>query len=37
MLTAAPDPDALAEKLGIPKIPHGNLAADSLTWQSAHA
>jgi NAD(P)H dehydrogenase (quinone) len=37
MLTAAPDLDALAEKLGIPKIPHGNLAADSLTWQSAHA
>jgi len=37
MLTAAPDLDALAEKLSIPKIPHGNLAADSLSWQSSHA
>ena len=37
MLTAAPDLDALAEKLSIPNIPHGNLAADSLSWQSSHA
>jgi len=37
MLTAAPDLDALAEKLGIPKIPNGTLAADSLSWQSSHA
>jgi NAD(P)H dehydrogenase (quinone) len=36
MLTAAPDLDALAEKLGIPRIPHGNLAADSRSWQSSH-
>jgi NAD(P)H dehydrogenase (quinone) len=36
-LITAPDVDALAEKLGIPKITHGNLAADSLSWQSSHA
>lgn len=37
MLTTAPDVDALAEKLGIPRIAHGNLAADSLSWQNSHA
>jgi NAD(P)H dehydrogenase (quinone) len=37
MLTSAPDLDAVAEKLGIPRILHGNLAADSLSWQSSHA
>jgi hypothetical protein len=37
MMTAAPDVDALAEKLGIPRIPHGSLAADFVTWQGSHA
>jgi len=37
VLTNAPDVDALAEKLCIPRIPHGNLAADSLSWRSSHA
>ena len=37
MLTSAPDVDALAQKLSIPRILHGNLAADSLSWQSSHA
>ncbi len=37
MLTATPDVDALAEKLNIPKITHGNLAADTLSWQNSHA
>ena len=36
LLTTAPDVDALAKKLGIPQITHGNLAADSLSWQSSH-
>ena len=37
MLTTPPDVDALARKMSIPRIPHGNLAADSLSWQSSHA
>jgi hypothetical protein len=36
LLTTAPDVDALAKKLGIPQITHGNLAADSLSWRSSH-
>jgi NAD(P)H dehydrogenase (quinone) len=36
MLTTAPDVDALAKKLSIPQITHGNLAADSLSWRSSH-
>jgi NAD(P)H dehydrogenase (quinone) len=37
MATRVPDLDALAEKLSIPSIPHGSLAADSLSWRSSHA
>jgi NAD(P)H dehydrogenase (quinone) len=37
MMTAVPDVDALAEKLSIPRISHGCLAADSAIWRSSHA
>jgi hypothetical protein len=36
MLITAPDVDALAKKLGIPQITHGNPAADPLSWQVSH-
>jgi NAD(P)H dehydrogenase (quinone) len=37
LLTPAPNVDILADKLGIPAIPHANLAADSVNWQNSHA
>jgi NAD(P)H dehydrogenase (quinone) len=35
--TPLPDLDALAQKLNIPSIQHGRLAADSATWRNARA
>jgi len=37
LLTPAPNVDILAEKLGIPIIPHASLAADSISWRNSHA
>jgi NAD(P)H dehydrogenase (quinone) len=37
ILTPAPDLEAMAEKLSIPIIPHGSLAADSASWRTSHA
>jgi NAD(P)H dehydrogenase (quinone) len=37
LTTPAPDLEALSDRLRIPKIPHGNLAADSISWRSSHA
>jgi NAD(P)H dehydrogenase (quinone) len=36
LMTPAPNLDALAEKLNIPNIPHGSLAADSMSWRASH-
>jgi hypothetical protein len=37
LTTPAPNLDVLAEKLNIPDIPHGSLAADSISWRASHA
>ncbi len=34
--TPAPDLEKLADRMGLPKIAHGNLAADSPTWRASH-
>jgi NAD(P)H dehydrogenase (quinone) len=36
LITAAPDPSAIADRLAIPRIGHAVLAADSAEWMGSH-
>ena len=36
LATPAPNLEALSKKLNIPSIPHGSLAADSVSWRASH-
>jgi NAD(P)H dehydrogenase (quinone) len=37
LLTTSPDPESIARRLGIPRIAHATLAADSMEWLNSHS
>jgi uncharacterized protein YbjT (DUF2867 family) len=37
LLTRAPDLNAISARLGLPRVSHASLAADSVRWRSTHA
>lgn len=37
LLTPAPNPEAIARRLGIPRLSHATLAADSPEWRASHS